>query len=148
MKMSRIGTARAVLIKWDTGNIQGLELVHMKNKGMKKQQSEVRKSRVANYMRMHQSSYVSKQSWARRARVVLGEFWDMTFTLHRQILFDKQLSYSRLTSSQLWHSCATLLFFLQTLALSHTPDTSRPLELYLLYPYVSFIPCMLTPYSF
>ena len=34
----------------------------MKNKGMKKLLSEVQKSRVVNYMRTHQSSYVSKQS--------------------------------------------------------------------------------------
>ena len=33
----------------------------MKNKGMKKLLSEVQKSRVANYTRTHQSSYVSKQ---------------------------------------------------------------------------------------
>ena len=61
-KKSRIGTAGAVLTKQDTGNIQGLEPVHMKNKGMKKLLSGVRKSRVANYMRMHQSAYVSKWS--------------------------------------------------------------------------------------
>ena len=34
----------------------------MKNKGMKKLLSEVWKSRVANYMRMHWSSYVSNWS--------------------------------------------------------------------------------------
>ena len=61
-KKSRIGTAGAVLTKQDTGNIQGLELVHMKNKGMKKLLSGARKSGVVNYTRMHWSSYVSKQS--------------------------------------------------------------------------------------
>ena len=50
----------------------------MKNKGMKKLLSEVWKSGVANYTRTHQSLYVSKWSWARRAGVVLGEFRDMT----------------------------------------------------------------------
>ena len=40
-KKSRIGTAGAVLVKWDTGNTQGSELVYMKNKGMKKLLSEV-----------------------------------------------------------------------------------------------------------
>ena len=34
----------------------------MKNKGMKKLLSKVQKSGVVNYMRMHQSSYVSKWS--------------------------------------------------------------------------------------
>ena len=43
-----------MLAKQDTGNIQGLELVHMKNKGIKKLLSGVQKSEV-----------------------VLGEFWDM-----------------------------------------------------------------------
>ena len=46
----------------------------MKNKGMKKLLSKVWKSGVANYTRMHWSSYVYKWSWAWRARVVLGEF--------------------------------------------------------------------------
>ena len=45
---------------------------------MKKLLSKVQKSRVVNYTRMHQSSYVSEWSWAQRARVVLGEFWDVT----------------------------------------------------------------------
>ena len=53
----------------------------MKNKGMKKLLSKVWKSGVANYTRMHWSSYVYKWSWAWRARVVLGEFQDMTVML-------------------------------------------------------------------
>ena len=73
-KKSRIEIARAVLIKQDTGNIQGLELVHMKNNEMKKQLSKVWKSGVVNYIRMHWCSYISKQSWAWRARVVLRDF--------------------------------------------------------------------------
>ena len=39
-------------------------------------------SGVGNYTRMHQSLYISKRSWAWRAGVVLGEFWDMTGTHH------------------------------------------------------------------
>ena len=50
----------------------------MRNKGMRKLLSKVQKSGVANYMRTHWSSYVSKQSWVWRAGVVLGEFWNMT----------------------------------------------------------------------
>ena len=50
----------------------------MRNKGMKKLLSKVQKSGVANYMRMHWSSYISKRSWAWRAGVVLGEFQDMS----------------------------------------------------------------------
>ena len=50
----------------------------MGNKEMKKLLSEVWKSGVANYMRTHQSLYVSKWSWAQRAGVVLGEFQDIT----------------------------------------------------------------------
>ena len=38
---------------------------------MKDQLSKVQKSSVVNYTRTHQSSYVSKWSWAQRARVVL-----------------------------------------------------------------------------
>ena len=53
---------------------------------MEKLLSKVRKSGVANYMRTHRSLYVSKQSWAQRARVILGEFQDMTL---RQIEHDE-----------------------------------------------------------
>ena len=67
-----------MVVKRDTGNTQGLELVHMRNKGMKKLLSKVQKSRVVNYMRTHQSLYVSKQSWAWEAGVVLEEFQNMT----------------------------------------------------------------------
>ena len=52
----------------------------MRNKRMQKLLSKVQKSRVVNYTRTHQSSYVFKQSWAWRARVVLGEFWNMINT--------------------------------------------------------------------
>ena len=63
-KKSRIEIARAVLIKQDTGNIQGSELVYMRNKRMEKLLSKVQKSGVVNYTRTYWSSYVSKQSWA------------------------------------------------------------------------------------
>ena len=45
---------------------------------MEKLLSKVWKSGVANYTRTHQSSYVYKWSWAWRARVIIGEFWDIT----------------------------------------------------------------------
>ena len=54
--------------------IYKIQLVHMRNKRMQKLLSKVQKSRVVNYTRTHWSSYVSKQSWAQRAGVVLGEF--------------------------------------------------------------------------
>ena len=62
-----------------------MELVYIRNKRMKKLLSKVQKSGVMNYMRTHQSLYISKWSWAWRAGVVLGEFWDMTALLRRAL---------------------------------------------------------------
>ena len=74
-----------MLVKQDTGNIQGLELVHMRSKEMKKLLSKVQKSGVVNYARTHQSLYVSEWSWVQKAGVVLGEFQDVTHSAHIEL---------------------------------------------------------------